>query len=129
MELTCTLGENVWLLIIMYLNLNFMNITMLGKYRVLLITSFHIMGLKVFSYNCRGLPKDGSKLALRPDIKDLFESCHIIGLQETHYSLQDLKGLNCIHNSFVGVGVSKIDESKCIIQGRYSGGVALLWRN
>ena len=94
MELSCTLGENICFLIILYLKVKFMNITMLGKYRVFLITFLHNMSLKVVSYNCRGLPKDGSKLALRPDIKDLFDSCHIIGLQETHYSLQDLKELN-----------------------------------
>ena len=29
----------------------------------------------------------------------------------------------------VGVGVSKVDESEGITQGRYSGGVALLWRS
>lgn len=87
------------------------------------------MGLKVISYNCRGLPKDSTKLALRPEIGELFETCDIIGFQETHYSLQDLKGLNSLHNSFVGVGVSKVDECEGIIQGRYSGGVALLWRS
>ena len=87
------------------------------------------MVLKVISYNCRGLPKDSTKLALRPEIGELFNTCDIIGFQETHYSLQDLVGLNSLHNSFVDVGVSKLDECEGIIQGRYSGGVALLWRS
>ena len=51
-----------------------------------------------------------------------------MAIQETHYSVQDLKCINSLHDSFVGCGVAKIDESENIIQGRYSGGVALLWR-
>ena len=69
------------------------------------------MDLKVASYNCRGLPKDKNKLLLRPDIMELFETHQIIALQETHFSIQDLKLINSLHDSFVGVGVSKIDES------------------
>ena len=80
------------------------------------------MDFKVASYNCRGLPKDKNKLLLRPDIIELFETNHIIALQETHLSIQDLKILNSLHDSFVGVGVSKTDETEKIISGRYSGG-------
>ena len=86
------------------------------------------MDLKVASYNCRGLPKDKNKLLLRPDITELFETHHIVALQETHFSIQDLKVLNSLHNSFVGIGVSKTDETERIISGRYSGGVAIFWR-
>ena len=86
------------------------------------------MDFKVASYNCRGLPKDKNKLLLRPDIIELFETHHIIALQETHLSIQDLKILNSLHDSFVGVGVSKTDETEKIISGRYSGGVAIFWR-
>lgn len=84
--------------------------------------------LKISTYNCRGLPKDKKKLALRPDISTLFESNHIIAFQETWYSKQNLKLLNSLHSSYDGVGVAKIDESVDIIQGRFSGGVALMWR-
>ena len=83
--------------------------------------------LKICSYNCRGLPKDKKKLALRPDILKLLENNHIIALQETWYSKQNLKHINSLHSSFEGIGVAKIDESVDIIQGRYSGGVALMW--
>ena len=84
--------------------------------------------LKVCSYNCRGLPKDRNKLSLRPDITTMFEENHIVALQETWLSKQNLHMLNSLHSSFEGTGVAKIDESIQILQGRYSGGVALLWR-
>ena len=87
------------------------------------------MEFRVISYNSRGFPKRNSSLPLKPDIMELLDSCHIFAIQETHYSVQDLRNLNSIHNSFVGCGASKVDECDGIIQGRYSGGVALLWRS
>ena len=86
------------------------------------------MGLKLFSYNCRGLPKDNAKLCLRPDINELFNEADIIAFQETHFSKQNLKCLNSLHKSFVGTGAAKDDESEGIFQGRFSGGVCLMWR-
>ena len=86
------------------------------------------MEFKVASYNCRGLPKDKSRLYLRPDIIELFNSHDIIALQETHLSIQELKILNSLHDSFVGVGAAKIDETCSLINGRYSGGVAIFWK-
>ena len=86
-------------------------------------------GLKIASYNCRGLPKTRNKLMLRPDILTLFKENDIIGLQEIHFSKQDLNSLNSLHDSYVGTGVAKIDESSNIVHGRYSGGVALMWRS
>ena len=86
------------------------------------------MVFKVASYDCRGLPKYKTKMSLRPDIIDLLESSQIIAIQETHYSQQDLKSINSLHESFVGFGVAKINESNNIIQGSFSGGVAFLWR-
>ena len=59
---------------------------------------------------------------------ELLETSHIIAFQETHYSVQQLKGINSLHKGFVGFGVAKINESDGIIHGRYSGGVAFLWR-
>ena len=53
----------------------------------------------------------------------------IIAFQETHYSKQNTKCLNSLHDSFVGIGAAKIDESEGIIQGRFSGGVAIMWRS
>ena len=86
------------------------------------------MDLRLTSYNCRGLPKDRIKLSLRPDINELFKESDIVAFQETHYSKQNIKCLNSLHDDFVGIGAAKVDESECIMQGRYSGGVALMWR-
>ena len=55
-------------------------------------------GLKNTLYNCRGLPNSKSNLVTRPDILELFKESDIIGFQETHYSKQDNKNLNCINN-------------------------------
>ena len=66
---------------------------------------------------------------LRPDILELFTECDIVGFQETHYSKQDIKYLNCLDDTFIGVGAAKTDESASIVQGRYSGGVALMWKS
>ena len=84
--------------------------------------------LNICSYNCRGLPKDKHKLAIRPDISTTFDSNHIIAFQETWYSKQNLHILHSLHPLFEGIGAAKIDESCNILQGRYSGGVAILWR-
>ena len=86
-------------------------------------------GLNITSYNCRGLPKTNTKLLLRPDIMELFKVSDIIGFQETHYSKQDIKCLNSIYKDFIGTGVAKIDEGTGIVNGRYSGGVALMWKS
>ena len=50
-----------------------------------------------------------------------------MALQETWYSKQDLSCINSLHDEFVGSGTAKIDESSGLIQGRYSGGTAILW--
>ena len=84
--------------------------------------------LNLSTYNCRGLPKDKKKMSLRPDILSLFSNNHIVALQETWYSKQNLNIINSLHPLFEGTGAAKIDESKDIIQGRYSGGVAIMWR-
>ena len=84
-------------------------------------------GLDIVSYNCRGLPKSRQQLALRPDIVKLFKHYQIIAFQEIWYSKQNLNIINSLHNDFDGVGVAKVDESDNIVQGRYSGGVAIMW--
>ena len=85
-------------------------------------------GLNTVSYNCRGLPKSKQRLGRRPDIVNLLNNNDIIALQEIWYSKQDLKMINSLHSDFDGFGAAKIDESDGIIQGRYSGGVAFMWR-
>ena len=86
-------------------------------------------GLNIASYNCRGLPKTRNKLLLRPDILSIIEQNEIICFQETHYSKQNLKLLNGLYEGYIGIGAAKIDESDGIIQGRFSGGVALMWKS
>ena len=86
------------------------------------------IGLRISSYNCRGLPKDSKKLLLRPDICEVLEKSHIVALQETWFAKQHLKVLNSIHKDFVGVGAATVDESINVYYGHYPGGVALLWR-
>ena len=86
------------------------------------------MDLKVFTYNCRGLPKSKKRLSLRPDIGQIFDDAHIVAFQETWFSKQDLNCLNSLHDNYFGFGVAKIDESLDLIQGRYSGGVAIMWK-
>ena len=86
------------------------------------------MDIRLTSYNCRGLPRDRNKLSLRPDIGELFKESDIIAFQETHYTKQNIKCLNVLHDDFVGVGAAKVNECDGIIQGRCSGGVAIMWR-
>ena len=86
------------------------------------------MDLRFISYNCRGLPRDKRSLDLRPDIIKVMTDSHIVALQETWLSKQNLNCINSLHDDFVGFGVARVDESVGIIQGRYSGGVAMLWR-
>ena len=89
-----------------------------------------IMDLKLKSFNCRGLPRDRTKLlARRPDIESLFEDSDIIAFQETHYAKQNIQCLNALHPDFVGIGTAKVDECDGVMQGKYSGGVAILWRH
>ena len=88
------------------------------------------MDLKLKSFNCRGLPRDRTKLlARRPDIESLFEDSDIIAFQETHYAKQNIQCLNALHPDFVGIGTAKVDECDGVMQGKYSGGVAILWRH
>ena len=87
-----------------------------------------VLELKISSYNCRGLPKDPNKLLLRPDILEVFEKSHIVALQETWFSKQNLQCLNSLHLNFVGTGAAKTDETQGIVQGHFPGGVALFWR-
>ena len=90
--------------------------------------SSHAKDLRITSYNSRGLPKSNRNIFLRPDIVNVFNESHIVAFQETWYSKQDLRYINTLHNEFLGSGAAKIDESSGLTQGRYSGGVAIMWR-
>ena len=84
--------------------------------------------LNISTYNCRGLPKDKVKMSLRQDILSLFSNNHIVALQETWYSKQNLQTLNNLHKDFIGLGAATVDESHGLYQGHYPGGVALFWK-
>ena len=62
------------------------------------------------------------------EIRDLCDSSDIIFLQETWLSDQELPILANIHEDFYGQGISSIDSSGGILQGRPHGGLAILWR-
>lgn len=51
----------------------------------------------------------------------------MICLQETWLAKQDLNGINVLHPNYHGIGESTTDLSDRLIQGRISGGVAILW--
>ena len=76
----------------------------------------------------RGFPKSKERLTFRPDIVTLFDTNHIVAIQETWYSKQNLNIINGLHSDFDGCGAAQADESTDIIQGRNKGGVILMWR-
>ena len=84
------------------------------------------MFFKVATYNCRNLPKTRKDLHLRPDIKHLFDNNSIVCLQETWYSKQELKFLNCLRKDFIGFGNSRSDDGEGLSYAR--GGVAIFYK-
>ena len=86
--------------------------------------------MKIVSYNCRGLPKNSSKLWTKPTVELLLQDKEndIICFQETFYSKQDLSYLNSLHGEFQGVGVSTTDTRDKILSSHPPGGVAILYR-
>ena len=63
------------------------------------------------SWNCNGI-----------------KSSHVNFLQEHWLRQDELNFLNDIHSDFIGQGVSAINSSDGLLQGRPYGGVAILWR-
>ena len=87
---------------------------------------FSTEDVSVISYNCRNLPKNRKDLALRPDIKSLFDRCSVLCLQEIWYTKQDLKQLNSLHNEFIGIGTTKYDAYEGLCNAH--GGVAIMYK-
>lgn len=87
------------------------------------------MDINILSYNCRGLRLGHSAAdkARRIIVDQLLEQCHVLCLQETFLTKQDLNGLNSISDRFHGAGESTTDLSLGIKKGRIPGGVAILW--
>ena len=78
--------------------------------------------LRITSFNCRGLK---SSVA---EIRELCSDNDIILLQETWLYGFDAPLLGQISSEFVGRGVYFTKSDECILRGRPSGGLAVLWR-
>ena len=78
----------------------------------------------VCSLNCEGInhSKDYSNNFLTDN------SCDILCLQETWTIDSNINILGNIHNDFLFTGISGVDHTVDILQGRPKGGVALLYR-
>ena len=87
------------------------------------------MSLQITTYNCRGLKtgQNQNDYSNRLVLEQLFTESDIICLQETWLSKQDLDKLNSINPDYHGIGESTTDTHDRMIQGRISGGVAILW--
>jgi len=83
------------------------------------------MEIKVISYNSTGL----SPLTVQY-IRDLIsaENPDILLLQETFTIQSTAHRVDCIHPGYLAHVVCGTDESKEILRGRPSGGVAILWK-
>ena len=87
------------------------------------------MGLKIATYNCRGLKLGTSHadMCQRLVVEQLMSEADIVCLQETWLSKQDLGGLNNISQNVHGIGESTTDLSDKVVRGHIPGGVAILW--
>ena len=54
---------------------------------------------------------------------------HIVCLQETWYSKQDLANINSLHSDFNGIGAATVDFRDSLCYGHPPGGVVILWRS
>jgi exonuclease III len=89
------------------------------------------MTLKLASYNCRGLPRNPSRLFERPCLLNIIndEELDIICLQETWLAKQDLWVLNSLSSNFSGTGCTSTNYEDGFIHGHPPGGVAIMWKN
>ena len=87
--------------------------------------------LNIFSYNCRGLPNNCNIMFERPSVVSLLNNpeFHIVCLQETWYSKQDLANINSLHSDFNGTGAATVDFRDSLCYGHRPGGVVILWRS
>ena len=83
--------------------------------------------INIASYNCRGLPKNFSKLHTRPEILKLFECSDIICFQETWLAKQELDLCNSLHSDFSAISVAKVDYRNGILVGRPHGGASIFY--
>ena len=83
-----------------------------------------IDNLIVCSLNCEGINR--SKDFINNFLTD--NACDILCLQETWTIDSNINILGNIHNDFLFTGISGVDHTVAILQGRPKGGVALLYR-
>ena len=84
-----------------------------------------MMGIKIISYNSTGL----SPLTVQ-FIRDMIndEQPDIMLIQETFTLASTAHKVDSIHKDYLAHTVSGTDESREILQGRPSGGIAILWK-
>jgi exonuclease III len=79
--------------------------------------------VKLITFNCKNIKRSVD------NVRDLCRTCDIIALQETWLYREEIPFLNSISPDFSCTGVSAMDASRGMRQGRPYGGVALLWRH
>lgn len=79
-------------------------------------------GLRVCSYNCRGIKSSTDEL------QQLCASHDIILLQETWLYQHELSYILSLSNDYYGKAISSIEGTNCVTTGRPHGGLAILWR-
>ena len=78
--------------------------------------------VKVITYNCQGI-----KSSIH-DIYELTKHYDLIFLQEIWLFTYELSILSTINSEFESFGISAIDDSNGIVQGRPYGGMGILIR-
>ena len=78
--------------------------------------------VKVITYNCQGI-----KSSIH-DIYELTKHYDLIFLQEIWLFTYELSVLSTINSEFESFGISAIDDSNGIVQGRLYGGMGILIR-
>ena len=81
--------------------------------------------LIVCSLNCEGINR--SKDFINNFLTD--NACDILCLQETWTIDSNINILGNIHNDFLFTGISGVDHTVDILQGRPKGGVSILYKN
>ena len=87
-----------------------------------IIFNFTKHSIKVISYNCKNVRTSVN------EIQTLCKRCDILLLQETWLLDGDLSYLSFLSDKFYAKGISSMNTSQDIIQGRPYGGIAILWR-
>ena len=74
------------------------------------------------------MPLVGTAMVLNYDLRLICDNYDVIFLQEHWLRQDELNFLNDTHSDFIGQGVSAINSSDGLLQGRSHGGVVILLR-